>query len=223
MDDVGDEKAADKAVKPSDDAVEDTGAQTAGDAGTSGRGTTATATATKPVRPKTAAEIVAEQKAREKAPAVASTATPAASVAGGKDPAETAVTKSVGKAGASTSGAAGNKPGAGKEPPGKGKQAVTAVGSGVRRLRNLLASLIWLVAVIAAAVLALGALFTALDQTNQSNEIVQWVLERGHDLVGPFKDLFRLETAKNTLLVNWGIAALVYLIAGKIVERFVRP
>jgi hypothetical protein len=41
--------------------------------------------------------------------------------------------------------------------------------------------------------------------------------------VGPFKDLFRLETAKNTLLVNWGIAALVYLIAGKIVERIIRP
>ena len=91
----------------------------------------------------------------------------------------------------------------------------------VRRLRNLIASLIWLVAVIAAAVLALGALFTALDQTNQSNEIVRWVLERGQDLVGPFKDLFRLETAKNTLLVNWGIAALVYLIAGK--TRTLRP
>jgi hypothetical protein len=220
MDDVGDEKAADKAVKPSDDAVEDTGAETAGDAGTSGRGTTATAT--KPVRPKTAAEIVAEQKARERAAAEASTATPAASVASGKDPAETAASKPVGASTAKT-GAAGNKPGASKEPPGKGKQAVTAVGSGVRRLRNLLASLIWLVAVIAAAVLALGALFTALDQTNQSNEIVRWVLERGHELVGPFKDLFRLETAKNTLLVNWGIAALVYLIAGKIVERFVRP
>jgi hypothetical protein len=93
----------------------------------------------------------------------------------------------------------------------------------VKRLRNLVASLVWLLAVLAAAVLALGALFTALDQANQSNEIVRWVLERGHDLVGPFKDLFRLETAKNTLLVNWGIAALVYLIVGKIIERFVRP
>lgn len=217
---MGDEKAADKAVKPSEDAVTDTGAETAGDAGTSARGTTATAT--KPVRPKTAAEIVAEQKAREKAAAEASASgAPTASVAGGKDPAETSVTKPVGKVSASA-GAVGNKPVA-KEPPGKGKQAVSAVGSGVRRLRNLIASLIWLIAVIAAAVLALGALFTALDQTNQSNEIVRWVLERGHDLVGPFKDLFRLETAKNTLLVNWGIAALVYLIAGKIIERFVRP
>ena len=122
-------------------------------------------------------------------------------------------------------GASGNKqrPQGSAAAAGKGKQALSSVGSGVRKLRNLIASLIWLVAVIAAAVLALGALFTALDQTNQSNEIVRWVLERGHDLVGPFKDLFRLETAKNTLLVNWGIAALVYLIAGKILERFIRP
>jgi hypothetical protein len=136
------------------------------------------------------------------------------------------VTKPVGKVPAGTAaraGASGNKQLAGKGSSGKGKQALGTVGSGVRKLRNLLASLIWLAAVLAAAVLALGALFTALDQTNQSNEIVRWILERGHDLVGPFKDLFRLETAKNTLLVNWGIAALVYLIAGKIIERIVRP
>jgi hypothetical protein len=136
------------------------------------------------------------------------------------------VTKPVARVSSTTAktGAPGNKTTSVKTTSsGKSKQALSSVGSGVRRLRNLIASLIWLAAVIAAAVLALGALFTALDQTNQSNEIVRWVLERGHDLVGPFKDLFRLETAKNTLLVNWGIAALVYLIAGKILERFVRP
>ncbi|MFG1816725.1 hypothetical protein ACGFIF_23420 [Kribbella sp. NPDC049174] len=222
MDDVGtqDEKAADtsKAVTPPAEAADSTGKGE-----TTGRG--ATATVTKPARPKTAAEIVAEQRAREKA--AAESPAPAAEVAAGKDPAETAVTRPVVPV-ASKTGAGGNKAAPGKTAAastgtGKGKQALSSVGSGVRRLRNLIASLVWLVAVIAAAVLALGALFTALDQTNQSNEIVRWVLERGHDLVGPFKDLFRLETAKNTLLVNWGIAALVYLIAGKIIERFVRP
>ena len=142
------------------------------------------------------------------------------------DPAATSVTKPVGKVTAGVDWCLGQqtcRPEAAAAGSGKGKQALTSVGSGVRKLRNLIASLIWLIAVLAAAVLALGALFTALDQTNQSNEIVRWILERGHDLVGPFKDLFRLETAKNTLLVNWGIAALVYLIAGKIIERFVRP
>nr|WP_202893831.1 hypothetical protein [Kribbella italica] len=218
MDDVStqDDKAAkatesDQAPKPADDA---------GATPDSSRGVTATKT-----KPQTAAEIVAAQKARE-----AEAAKPAAA-----GPEDTAVTKPVTRQPAAT-GASGNKTGENplaaaraareKTAPstsGKGRAAMSTVGSGVKRVRNLVASLIWLIAVLAAAVLALGALFTALDQANQSNEIVRWVLERGHDLVGPFKDLFRLETAKNTLLVNWGIAALVYLIVGKVIERFVRP
>jgi cobalamin biosynthesis Mg chelatase CobN len=214
----------------------------------------ATATATKPGRPQTAAEIVAAHKAaREKA---------AEEAAGQKPAADTAMTKPVTRQPAvpstgspstgspstgsqatgsqatgsqATGSLTGSKAPAGNPPAsaksarenkgshGKSKAAMSAVGSGVARLRNMIASLVWLVAVLAAVVLALGALFTALDQTNQTNEIVTWILARGHELVGPFKDLFRLETAKNTLLVNWGIAALVYLIAGKIVERFIRP
>ncbi len=168
--------------------------------------------ATKTAKPRTAAEIVAEQRAREEAAASA-----ASSSGSEPKPDDTAVTKPVSRVSTAKSSATPTKSAS------AGKQALGSVGTGVRQLRNLLASVIWLVAVLAAALLALGALFTALDQTNQSNEIVRWVLERGHDLVGPFKDLFRLETAKNTLLVNWGIAALVYLIAGKILERFIRP
>jgi hypothetical protein len=254
MDDVGthDEKAnAEEAVKATAPKAVGTGVE----AGT-GTGTT-----TRTARAKTAAEIVAEQRARERSAAEASAgggpAAPAAtgaapasvgtaggatvSAAGSEDAAlragmdsarqdkgavgndpETSVTKPVGRVPANASGN-NRQDGKSGSSSGKGKQALRSVDSGVRKLRNLIASLIWLAAVLAAAVLALGALFTALDQTNQSNEIVRWVLERGHDLVGPFKDLFRLETAKNTLLVNWGIAALVYLIAGKIIERFVRP
>jgi hypothetical protein len=241
MDDVGthDDKAAkatesDQTAKAADGAAPESGASAESKAGSalevSGSSATAAAggrTATK-TKPQTAAEIVAAQKARE-----------AAAASGAADSAkaaeDTAVTRAVTRQPAA-SGASGNKSGnplvaakAARETTvttstgGKGRAAMSTVGSGVKQLRNLIASLVWLIAVLVAAVLALGALFTALDQTNQSNEIVRWVLERGHELVGPFKDLFRLETAKNTLLVNWGIAALVYLIAGKIVERFVRP
>jgi hypothetical protein len=224
MDDVGthDDKAAEtadaeKAVTPPGKEAEETPAG----------GRAATATATKSAKPKTAAEIVAAQKAREKA---------AAEAAAGAADDETSVTKPLVRQPAATStpttgtaatGAVGNKPVVKKAVVSKQAAApkgkMSTVGSGVRKARNLIASVVWLIAVLAAAVLALGALFTALDQTNQSNEIVRFVLERGHDVVGPFKDLFRLETAKNTLLVNWGIAALVYLIAGKILERFIRP
>ncbi|HWD77825.1 MAG TPA: hypothetical protein VG497_03060 [Kribbella sp.] len=229
-DDVGtqDEKAEAAVAADKADKAAKAGAKPGTDAGTEA-GTAAAATATKTARPKTAAEIVAEQRAREKAaeaaPAAASSEDAAVSE---KDPEKAATgTAAAAKPPVKPSGASGNKPPASKSSSsgssGKGKQALTSVGSGVRKLRNLIASLVWLIAVLAAAVLALGALFTALDQTNQSNEIVRWILERGHDLVGPFKDLFRLQTAKNTLLVNWGIAALVYLIAGKIVEKIIRP
>jgi hypothetical protein len=105
----------------------------------------------------------------------------------------------------------------------RGHAALTAAGRGIRRARNVVASIVWLVAVLCAAILAVGALFTALSQTNESNEIVQWVLARGEALVGPFGDLFKLETAKNTVLVNWGVAAVAYLVVGKIAERLIRP
>jgi hypothetical protein len=237
--DVGthDDKAAaaagaEKAVTPVE--AEET---LVGETGPSSR--SATATATKPGRPQTAAEIVAAHKAaREKAAEEAAAEKPAADTAMTKPVTRQPAVPSTGSAttgsatGSKATGSkapAGNPPAStksardGKDGRGKSKAAMSAVGSGVANIRNMIASLVWLVAVLAAGVLALGALFTALDQTNQSNEIVTWILARGHELVGPFKDLFRLETAKNTLLVNWGIAALVYLIAGKIVERFVRP
>ncbi|MBB5976910.1 hypothetical protein [Kribbella solani] len=284
MDDVGtqDEKAtaAEAAgTTPNTDPATESGVGAAGTAGAgaaAGSGTGAGAgdaagagatTATRAGRPKTAAEIVAEQRAREQAAEnaasdaavsedAASAQPPAANDATGNNHATGGAGNSgsggnaggAGNAGAGGnaggagdaggsgkvgavarakaaggSGAGGNKTTGSRGGSGKGKQALGSVGSGVRKVRNLIASLVWLIAVLAAAVLALGALFTALDQTNQSNEIVRWILERGHDLVGPFKDLFRLQTAKNTLLVNWGIAALVYLIAGKLVERIIRP
>ncbi|MFG1910358.1 hypothetical protein [Kribbella sp. NPDC048928] len=248
MDDVGTQDDKGESARTAG-STPDVSPQAGQEAGASGM-----TTATKTVRPKTAAEIVAEQRAREQAAAKPADQ-PGADEAGaertGSEQADAAVSEdaaagndapnanpaaaAAGTGAASAvaakkpSGASGNKPPTGKggssgsSGSGRGKQALTSVGSGVRKLRNLIASLIWLIAVLAAAVLALGALFTALDQTNQSNEIVRWILERGHDLVGPFKDLFRLETAKNTLLVNWGIAALVYLIAGKIVEKIIRP
>lgn len=229
MDDVGTQpdkaaKTADaeKAVTPKDVAAEETPAT---EASTGGRG--ATATATKPAKHKTAAEIVADN-AREKAAAEAPQDDTTVTKTVTRQPAAPSAAAAVGsttpKPGVKPIAAAPKKAApASSSGTDKGKAALSAVGSGVKRFRNLLASLVWLIAVIAAALLALGALFTALDQANQSNEIVKWVLERGHDLVGPFKDLFRLETAKNTLLVNWGIAALVYLIIGKIAERFIRP
>src|SRR5262249_11332588 len=139
----------------------------------------------KPV--KTAADLIAEDKAAEQE---AGTKGKAEGPAASKD--------SAGSNAGKGSTATATRPVARKTTEvteTRGRAAMTAAGNGVKRARNLLATIVWLAAVVCAVILALGALFTALSQTNERNEIVQWVLARGEDLVGPFGDLFKLETA----------------------------
>jgi hypothetical protein len=74
------------------------------------------------------------------------------------------------------------------------------------RLIRTLAGLIALVIVAAIVLFILGA--------NQSNGIVSAIHDAGAWLVGPFKNLFSIHNAKVAMAVNWGIAALVYLVVG---------
>ena len=96
-------------------------------------------------------------------------------------------------------------------------------------VRTRVAQVVWLLFVVAALFLAIGALFIALD-FNRDNALVAFVLD-GAD----FFDLdifsrtdgikqFSGEGAetKNALL-NWGIAAVAYLVVGRILERLIRP
>ncbi|MGH3331683.1 MAG: hypothetical protein ACRDPJ_10335 [Nocardioidaceae bacterium] len=97
--------------------------------------------------------------------------------------------------------------------------------AGSNAVRSKLASLVWLVAVVCALFLAVGALLIALN-ANRDNEIVTFVLDGARLLEGPFEDLFTFHgenAATKAALVNWGIAAVVYLIIGKILDRIIRP
>ena len=69
------------------------------------------------------------------------------------------------------------------------------VAAGANLVRSRLASLVWLVAVVCALFLAVGALLT-FDGKNAGT--------------------------KNAL-VNWGIGAIAYLVAGKVLDRIIRP
>ena len=73
-----------------------------------------------------------------------------------------------------------------------------------------------IVAIIVAAILlrVLGA--------NASNSIVEGVTDLARTLVGPFKDLFTIENAKVEIAVNWGLAALLYLVVGSLIAKFLR-
>ena len=112
------------------------------------------------------------------------------------------------------------------ESSGRGR---AAAGAAVERGRTLLAQLLWLLFVLAALFLAVGALLIALD-ANRDNQLVHFVLE-GADRVdlGVFSKDDGIKTfsgsnaeTKNALF-NWGIGAIAWLVVGRIIDRIVKP
>lgn len=101
--------------------------------------------------------------------------------------------------------------------------------AGVARTRGLLAQLVWFLFVLAALFLAVGALLVALD-ANEGNDLVRLVLDAADAVdLGVFSVdngimKFTGENAETkNALFNWGIGAVVWLVAGRILERVVRP
>jgi hypothetical protein len=112
------------------------------------------------------------------------------------------------------------------------KRKTVPVSATVTRVRTLAAQAIWIICVLAALVLAVAALCIAL-KANQSNGLVKFfidtadkldfgVFSRGKDGVAHFKGHTHAADTKNAL-INWGLAAVVWLVGGRIVERVVRP
>ena len=128
---------------------------------------------------------------------------------------------------------------AGKNADDKGTQAAPEarrrrsgadkVKAGSAALRSRLASVVWLVAVVCALFLAVGALLIAL-KANEDNSIVVFILDGAKLLEGPFglaDGIFTFGDDQDgrvkSALVNWGIAAVVYLVIGKVLDRVIRP
>jgi hypothetical protein len=98
----------------------------------------------------------------------------------------------------------------------------TTVGGAIAWVRSVLATAVFTAALLAALALALGAVLTALG-ANEDNTVVSGLLALAGRLDGPFADVFTFDSASKQLLVNWGIAAAVYLVVGRVVERLLRP
>jgi hypothetical protein len=49
---------------------------------------------------------------------------------------------------------------------------------------------------------------------NRSKGVCKVLHDAGQALVGPFKNLFSIKDGKTAMTVNWGLAALVYLVVG---------
>ena len=80
---------------------------------------------------------------------------------------------------------------------------------GLARLVRTIVGLIALLIVVAIALFLLGA--------NPGNAIVREIHDAAAWFVGPFKNLFGVHNAKVAIAVNWGLAALAYLVVGHLI------
>jgi hypothetical protein len=90
--------------------------------------------------------------------------------------------------------------------------------AGAAVARASIARVVTLVATAVAAVLVLGIVLVVLE-ANRSNDIVQVVRDAARFLAGPFDGLFTLDRTKVEIAVNWGIAAVVWFLLGRLIAR----
>ena len=103
-------------------------------------------------------------------------------------------------------------------------------GAMTNALRARLARIVRIVFGVLATILALGALLVVLrSNINADNSIVKFITDTADAISGPFSrndGIFSFDgknaVAKNALL-NWGIAAVVYLLIGRVLANLVAP
>lgn len=98
------------------------------------------------------------------------------------------------------------------------------------RLRETMAQILRVVFLLFSVVLALGAfLVAAHDNVSQDNALVKFVLDFADAIDGPFSrknGIFEFHgenAATKDAVVNWGIAAIVYLAIGRYLQRLLAP
>ncbi|WP_225992459.1 hypothetical protein [Actinomadura montaniterrae] len=90
-----------------------------------------------------------------------------------------------------------------------------------KRTVDLIAAVISVVTTIVVLILAVHILFVVFE-ANTGNDIVHWFGARADELAWQFKDVFQPDNAKVDVAVNYGLAALVYLVVGRIIVSVVR-
>lgn len=100
---------------------------------------------------------------------------------------------------------------------------------GFSSVRVRLAQLVWFLCAVAAIVLAIGVLTHAL-KANEANGAVEffrdasgWLDLGVFDIDNGVKTFVGENAAIKNALVNWGLAAVVWLVIGRIADRLLRP
>jgi hypothetical protein len=86
--------------------------------------------------------------------------------------------------------------------------------SGVARIVSLITSVV--------VGLILIAIVLVLLDANQSNGIVNWLVDAGRWLSQPFHNIFEPDGTKARVAINWGLAAVIYAIVGSLIARVLR-
>jgi hypothetical protein len=89
------------------------------------------------------------------------------------------------------------------------------------KLLGLVAAVVGLVSVVVALILVLYIVLTVF-KANPKNVIVHDIRDIAKPLAWIFKDLFTPKSPRVRVLVNYGIAAIVYLVAGRLIVRVLR-
>ena len=99
----------------------------------------------------------------------------------------------------------------------------------IARVRSIVARTVWVICLILALVLAAAAFSFALD-ANDENDLVQLIRDLANafdltffDLDNPVKKFEDPNSDVKNALFNYGICAVIYLIAGRFLERIIRP
>ncbi|WP_018656076.1 hypothetical protein [Actinomadura flavalba] len=90
-----------------------------------------------------------------------------------------------------------------------------------RRVVRAIATIVSVLTTFAVLVLAAHIVFVAFE-ANPGNDLVAQIGEWAYDLCGIFRDMFQPSDPKIEVAVNYGLAALAYLIVGRAVVGVLR-
>ena len=92
---------------------------------------------------------------------------------------------------------------------------------GARRGMWGVARIVRLITSIVVGLIVVGIILVLLE-ANRDNAIVDWLVGAGDYLTKPFHGVFQPDGRKAMVSVNWGLAAVVYAIAGSFIARLLR-
>jgi hypothetical protein len=83
------------------------------------------------------------------------------------------------------------------------------------------ARIVSLITTVVVGLIVVGIVLVVLE-ANRDNAIVDWLVGAGEFLAEPFDNIFQPDGRKARVAINWGLAAVLYAIAGGLIVRLLR-